>query len=414
MSQHPLAPGVETALDLSDISALLAARPAGHSLPGGLYKSDAAFDFDLAAVFGHSWLLAGFAAEVRQPGDYLSIIVGRWPVLIVRGRDGELRAFHNSCRHRGSILCKSGSGNAPRLTCPYHRWTYGLDGRLLAAGRMPDDFDKKDHALATLRLEIVAGVIFICLAETAPDFSVLRRDLTPLLAPHKLDRAKVAHKSVLVEHANWKLVMENGRECYHCATGHPELALTFPVSSTEYFDLDGDGARAFEARMSALGLPSGPVGEDWWQAVRFGLNPGSKAMTTNGDFAVRKLMCDLGDGDTGSLRWAIEPNNFCHSTSDYTFAFNAMPVGPTETHVVSTWLVHEDAVEGVDYDVDTLTHLWTQTNMQDKEFAENNQIGINSPGYRPGPYSPTAESLTLRFVDWYCAKANDFILRSAA
>jgi len=401
-------------LDLNGISALLGARPAGHSLPAGLYSDPAAFDFDMQAVFGRSWLFAGFEAEVRDPGDYLSIMIGRWPVLMVRGRDGALRAFHNSCRHRGSILCKPGSGNAPRLTCPYHRWTYGLDGRLLAAGRMPDDFDKGDHALATLHLETVAGVIFICLAETPPDFSILRRDLSPLLAPHNFHHAKVAHKSVLVEYANWKLVMENGRECYHCATGHPELARTFPVTADEYFDLDGNEARAFAARMTDLGLPVGPVGEDWWQAVRFGLNPGNVAMTVSGDFAVKKLMCDLGGGDTGSLRWAIEPNNFCHSTSDYTFAFNAMPVAPSETHVISTWLVHEDAVEGVDYDIATLTQLWTLTNLQDKEFAENNQIGVNSPGYRPGPYSPSAESLTLRFVDWYCAKAADFIERAAA
>jgi Rieske 2Fe-2S family protein len=400
-------------LDLHGISALLRDRPSGHSLPQALYTSEAAFEFDLAAIFGTSWLLAGFDAEVKRPGDFLSIVVGRWPVLIVRGRDGELRAFHNSCRHRGSILCGPGSGNVPRLTCPYHRWTYGLDGKLLAAGRMPEDFRKSDHALGPVHLETVEGAIFICLAEQAPDISTLRRDLAPLLAPHGLRHAKVAAKSTLVEQANWKLVMENGRECYHCATGHPELSLTFPVGAAEYFDLEEADAVAFATRMEELGLPGGPVGEDWWQAVRFALNPGVVAMTTDGQLAVKKLMCDRGGGDIGSLRWAIEPNNFCHSTSDYTFAFNAMPVSPTETHVVSTWLVHEDAVEGVDYDLDALTHLWTQTNLQDKEFAENNQRGIVSPGYRPGPYSPSAESLTLRFVDWYCARASDYIERAA-
>lgn len=392
---------------------MLQARPAGHSLPQGLYTDAAAFEFDLHAIFGTSWLLAGFEAEVKKPGDFLSIVVGRWPVLIVRGRDGELRAFHNSCRHRGSILCGPGSGSAARLTCPYHRWTYGLDGRLLAAGKMPDDFRKADYPLNPVHLETIAGAIFICLADSAPDIATLRRDLTPLLAPHDLRHAKVAAKETLVEYANWKLVMENGRECYHCATGHPELARTFPVGAAEYFDLEENEARAFADRMTELGLPSGPAGEDWWQAVRFALNPGTKAMTTSGDFAVRKLMCEAGGGDIGSLRWAIEPNNFCHSTSEYTFAFNAMPVSPTETHVVSTWLVHEDAVAGVDYDIATLTHLWTQTNLQDKAFAEDNQRGIVSPGYRPGPYSPTAESLTLRFVDWYCRRAARFLEHAA-
>ncbi|MEO7169558.1 MAG: RHO alpha subunit C-terminal catalytic domain-containing protein, partial [Sphingomonas sp.] len=250
--------------------------------------------------------------------------------------------------------------------------------------------------------------------ETPPDIETMRRDLTPLLAPHNLQHAKLAYQSTLVEYANWKLVMENGRECYHCATGHPELSLTFPVNASAYFDLEDEPALAFGRRMAEIGLPMGPVGEDWWQAVRFPLNPGTVAMTTDGQFNVRKLMCEAGGGDTGSLRWAVEPNNFCHSTSEYTFAFTAIPVSPTETHVVSRWLVHEDAVEGVDYDIETLTDLWTRTNLQDKEFAENNQLGVNSPGYTPGPYSPDAESLTLRFVDWYCAKAADYLDRAAA
>ncbi|WP_404366749.1 aromatic ring-hydroxylating dioxygenase subunit alpha [Sphingomonas sp. MMS24-J45] len=401
-------------MDLGDISALLRARPAGHSLPRAFYTGNEAFEFDLAAIFGTSWLFAGFEAELRNPGDYISFLVGRWPVIIVHGRDGEIRAFHNSCRHRGSILCKPGQGSAARLVCPYHSWTYGLDGRLLAASRMPEDFQKSEHSLKPVHLERIAGAIFICLAETPPDISVMRRDLTPLLAPHNLHRAKLAHQSTLVEYANWKLVMENGRECYHCAAGHPELARTFPINASAYFDFPDDTATRFEARMKQLGMPIGPAGEDWWQAVRFPLNDGTVAMTTDGTFNVKKLMNDLGGGDTGSLRWAVEPNNFCHSTSEYTFAFTAIPVSPTETHVVSKWLVHEDAVEGVDYDLDTLTHLWTQTNLQDKEFAENNQLGVNSPGYTPGPYSPDAESLTLRFVDWYCARAADYLDRAAA
>lgn len=396
-------------MNLGDISALLRSRPAGHSLPQGFYNSAAAFEFDLAAIFGTSWLFVGFEAEIRRPGDYLSFLVGRWPVIVVHGRDGEIRAFHNSCRHRGSILCKPGQGSAARIVCPYHSWTYGLDGRLLAASRMPADFEKRAHGLKPVHLERIAGALFLCMADTPPDISTMRRELTPLLAPHNLEHAKLAYQSTLVEYANWKLVMENGRECYHCASGHPELAHSFPIHASAYFDFADDSATRFERRMADIAMPVGPVGEAWWQAVRFPLNDGAVAMTTSGQFSVGKLMCAAGDGNIGSLRWAVEPNNFCHSTSEYTFAFSAIPVSPTETHVVSKWLVHEDAVEGVDYDLPTLTHLWTQTNLQDKEFAENNQLGVNSPGYSPGPYSPDAESLTLRFVDWYCDRAAAYI-----
>ena len=391
------------------IARALAERVAGHSLPQALYLGDAAFAFDLDAIFARSWLFAGFTAEVRGRGDYLALTIGQWPVLIVRGRDGEVRAFHNSCRHRGSLLCKPGTGTVARLTCPYHRWTYDLDGSLLAAGRMGEGFDKTRYPLGPVRLETVAGAIFICLADDPPPFERLRRDMAPLLAPHGFDRAKVAYQSTLVEYANWKLVMENARECYHCATGHPELSRTFPVGASAHFDLEGDTSAMFEARMAQLGLPVGPAEEDWWQAIRFPLNPEQKSMTIDGQLSVRTLMCAAGGGDIGSLRWAVEPNSFCHSTGDYTFAFSAMPVGPSETHVVSKWLVHEDAVEGVDYDVTVLADLWTRTNLQDKELAENNEAGVRSPAYRPGPYSVEAEALTIRFVDWYCAAARRYL-----
>ena len=396
-------------MDLEEISAQLCARPPGHSLPQPFYTDPDFFDFDLTAIFARSWLFVGFEVELSKPGDYLSLTIGQWPILIMRGRDGTMRGFHNSCRHRGSALCPSGAGHAARIVCPYHRWTYGLDGKLLAAGRMPDDFDKSEYGLNPINLEIVAGAILVCLADTPPPLDTMRRDLTPLLAPQNFAHAKLAHQSVLVEQANWKLVMENARECYHCATGHPELSRTFPVNASAYFDIDTDASRGFEERIAALGLPMGPAGEDWWQAVRFPLNEGTVAMTMDGQFNVAKLMCEAGGGDTGSMRWAIEPNVFCHSTSEYTFAFTAMPISPTETHVVSKWLVHEDAVEGVDYSIETLTDLWTRTNLQDKALAENNQRGIFSPGYTPGPYSPDAESLTMRLVDWYCATSRRFL-----
>ena len=396
-------------MDLTRIAAMFGQRQRGHALPQGLYLDRDAFEFDLAAMFGTGWLFAGFEAEVRAAGDYLALQVGDWPVIIVRGKDLELRAFHNSCRHRGSLLCHPGQGNAARLTCPYHRWTYGLDGKLLAAGRMPVDFDKTDYSLQTVHLETVAGTMFICLAETPPRFETIRAELTPLLAPHRFDHAKIAAQSVLVEYGNWKLVMENARECYHCPTGHPELARTFPTGVSAHFESVDDHARSFDARMVALGLPSGPVEQDWWQAVRFPLNPDTTSMTIDGKPSVAKLMCETGGGDIGSLRWAMEPNSFCHSIADYTFAFSAMPVGPAETHVVSKWLVHEDAVEGADYDLATLTELWTRTNVQDKTFVETNQAGVRSLGYRPGPYSPEAESLTMRFTDWYCAAAEKYL-----
>lgn len=390
-------------MDYGRIGAFLQARRPGHCLPAGLYNDPLTFDFDMEGIFGTSWIMAGFSCELSKPGSYVAQMIGKWPIIIVRDRSGVIRAFHNSCRHRGSILCQPGSGSAPKLVCPYHRWTYDLDGSLFAATRMADDFEKGEHGLKPIRLEIVAGAMFVCFAETPPPFDEFRDKLTAYAGPHNWEKAKVAFKSTLVEYANWKLVMENGRECYHCATGHPELARTFPVAMSKHFDVgQDDAAKQFLSAMKATGLETDAVEGDWWQLARFALSEGCVSITMDGKHAVRKLMCDLNGGAIGSMRLAVDPHCFVHATADHSFMFSAMPVSPTETHVTGTWLVHKDAIEGVDYDVEHLAALWTRTNLQDKWLAENNQLGVNSPGYTPGPYSPDAEMLAMRFTDWYC------------
>lgn len=388
----------------------LDARRDAHSLPQALYNEPDVFAFDMRAIFATSWLMAGFEVELPKPGSYLALAIGAWPVIITRDRHGEIRAFHNSCRHRGSLLCGPGTGAVPKLVCPYHRWTYNLDGSLFSATRMPEDFDKSDHGLKPIRLELVEGVMFICLADDPPSFEDFRDKMAMFVRPHDLRNAKVAFESVLVEHANWKLVMENGRECYHCGTGHPELATTFPVGMSKHFDFGEDVlAREFDTAMAAHDLALDPAEGDWWQLARFRLNEGSVSISMNGHRVVEKLMCEANGGNIGSMRWALDPHCFAHATGDHVFMFSAMPVSPTETHVTGKWLVHKDAVEGVDYDVDTLTELWTRTNLQDKALAENNQLGVNSLGYTPGPYSQDAEMLAQRFVDWYCVKARNYL-----
>ncbi len=397
-------------MDLKRIDALFKQRREGHTLPQGLYTDPNSFEFDMEAIYARNWLMAGLECELPQAGSYISMMVGKWPIVITRDRKGIIRAFHNSCRHRGSMICALGSGTTPKLVCPYHRWTYDLDGSLFAAGRMPDDFIKSEHDLKNIPIECIAGAIFICLADAPPPIDDFREKLSAYAAPHNLKNAKLAHESVLVENANWKLVMENARECYHCNTGHPELAKTFPVGMSKHFD-SGHDARlmAFEAAMDAHSLPQIPVEGHYWQIARFGLNEGCVSISSDGKHLSKKLMCDANDGDIGSMRWAVDPHCFVHCTADHVFMFSAMPVGHNETHVFSKWYVHKDAIEGVDYDVEKLIALWTITNLEDKQLAENNQRGVESLGYTPGPYSQEAEMLAQRFTDYYCDKARDYI-----
>ncbi|WAJ28789.1 aromatic ring-hydroxylating oxygenase subunit alpha [Antarcticirhabdus aurantiaca] len=399
-------------LDLNRIGALVSARRPGHSLPQALYNDPDVLEFDLQAIFGRSWILAGFTCEIPRPRGVLALDIGRSPVVITRDREGVVRAFHNSCRHRGAQVCAEGPSARARLTCPYHQWVYDLDGKLVHARHMQESFDPAEHALKPVHVEVVAGAIFVCLAENPPAFDRFRADLEPLLAPHRLEEAKLAHRNTLVEKGNWKLVMENARECYHCASGHPELCLTFPVEEAngEHFATEGDPRHeAFAARLEAAGLPKGPHVGPWWQVERFPLKEGQLSLTIDGKLACNKLMIGGDEPDVGSLRWAIEPHSFCHSTADTTVYFSAMPTATGETIVTCKWLVHKDAIEGVDYDVERLIELWNVTNMQDRDLVENNQRGVNSVGYTPGPYSESDESYVLRFVDWYCDKALDFV-----
>ncbi|MBO0902739.1 aromatic ring-hydroxylating oxygenase subunit alpha [Jiella sonneratiae] len=398
--------------DLSNIAALFARRKPGHSLPQALYNSPDVHEFDLEAIFGQSWILAGFSCEIPKPRGYMALTIGRSPVVITRDRDGALRAFHNSCRHRGAQVCADGAGARSRLTCPYHQWVYGLDGKLVHAANMQASFDPGAHGLKKIHVEEVAGAIFVSMADVPPAFERFRAELEPLLAPHRLYNAKLAHQNTLVERGNWKLVMENARECYHCAVGHPELALTFPIGEARgaQFAKDGDPRHeAFDRRLDACGLKKGPHLGPWWQVERFPLREGQVSLTMDGQPAVKKLMIAGEDADVGSLRWAIEPHSFCHSTADTTVYFSAMPTATNETIVTCKWLVHEDAVEGVDYDVERLTALWNVTNLQDRDLVELNQRGVNSLGYTPGPYCEDGESYVVRFIDWYCEKAQDFI-----
>ena len=397
-------------IDKDKFRRLFATRRPGHTLPQALYNDPDAFAIDMEAIFRRSWIMVGFEVELPRAGAWMTASVGPWPVVVVRDANGDIAAFHNCCRHRGSRICPPGKGVSNRLVCPYHRWSYELGGELAVAARMPKDLDKAEHGLIPVRLESVGGVLYICLADDPPPIEPFRDAFEPLLAPHNLGRSKLAFESVVVEKANWKLAMENARECYHCPGAHPELAQSFPVGASAHFDFGEDNRQTqFEQRLAGIGLPVGPAEGDWWEAIRFTLNPGFKSMTMDGRHSVAKLMCEMGDGDIGSLRWSVEPHAFAHAAADHLFMFSVVPVSPRETHILSKWLVREDAREGIDYSLDDLTALWTRTNLQDRDLVENNQAGVDSLGFRPGPFSPEAEALAIRFVDWYCAKASAWL-----
>ncbi|WP_339107948.1 aromatic ring-hydroxylating dioxygenase subunit alpha [Thioclava sp. GXIMD4216] len=387
---------------------LLARRKPGHALEQAFYTSPEIFQTDLDQIWYKEWLFTASRAELPKKGAYVTHKVGAYTVVIVRGQDDVIRAFHNTCRHRGSVICQHKKGTAAKLVCPYHQWTYELDGRLLWARDMGPEFDASKHGLKPVHCREVSGLIYICLAENAPDFDTFAETVTPYLEVHDLSNAKVAFQSTIIENGNWKLVWENNRECYHCAGNHPDLCRTYPEDpSITGVSADGTFPEKVENhfnRLEGMGAPSrfkmADNGE--YRVARMPLLDGAESYTMNGKIAVKKRLGRVPVLDAGTLLLFNYPTTWNHFLSDHSITFRVTPISPTETEVTTTWLVNKDAVEGQDYDLKNLTTVWEHTNDEDRRVVEDNQQGINSPAYEPGPYSPTHEDGVIQFVNWYC------------
>jgi Rieske 2Fe-2S family protein len=391
----------------NEMLGLLTGRDPNFSLEQKFYTDPDFYKLDLENIFYRDWLFVGHDCELPKTGSYMTVQVGAYPVVIVRDAQGGIRAFHNSCRHRGSRICSAEKGTAAKLVCPYHQWTYELDGRLLFARQVGPDFKPAEYGLKQVHCENVAGYIYVCLADEAPDFNGFRNLVEPYLAPHNIKDAKVAFESSIIEKGNWKLVWENNRECYHCASNHPELCKTFPEAPnvTGVNDVESDPEMiAHWAKCEAAGLPShfriSPDGQ--YRATRTPLLRDSVSYTMNGKAAVKRNLSDQVNADRiGSLMLYHYPTTWNHVLIDHAVTFRVLPLGPEETMLTTKWLVHKDAVEGVDYDPHELAHVWMETNEQDRRIVEENAFGIRSPSYEPGPYSELHEGGTIQFVQWY-------------
>ncbi|MEL4070217.1 aromatic ring-hydroxylating dioxygenase subunit alpha [Ochrobactrum sp. GPK 3] len=392
----------------NEMLGLLTGRDPNFSLEQKFYTDPDYYKLDLENIFYRDWLFVGHDCELPKTGSYMTVQVGAYPVVIVRDAQGGIRAFHNSCRHRGSRICSAEKGTAAKLVCPYHQWTYELDGRLLFARQVGPDFKPAEYGLKQVHCETVAGYIYICVADEAPDFASFRNLVEPYLAPHNIKDAKVAFESSIIEKGNWKLVWENNRECYHCAANHPELCRTYPEAPSAtgvQGVMEDPEINQLWKNCASAGLPAEfKMSEDGrYRITRIPLLRDAVSYTMSGKAAVKKPLSEQVAGDTniGAMLLFNYPVTWNHLMADHAISFRVMPISAEETLVTTKWLVHKDAVEGVDYDLDELTHVWIQTNDQDRQIVEENAVGIRSPAYQPGPYSVEHEGGVMQFLEWY-------------
>ncbi len=388
----------------------LRTRARDTALAREFYTDPDIFQLDLQQIFYKEWLFAAHTVELPQSGSYLTLQIGAYPVLLTRAGDGIIRAFINSCRHRGARVCPNPTGTAPRLVCPYHQWTYHLDGRLFAARQMGQGFDRKPWGLQQIRCETAAGYIFVCVDPQPRDFGPTRRQLELYLLPHRISEARVAFESTIIEEGNWKLVWENNRECYHCAANHPELARTYPdtptVTSVSGAADDPQIAEHWR-RCESVGLASqlALATDGQVRTARMPMLGEAVSYTLTGRPAVNRPLSHSipRDLNIGALLVFHYPTSWNHFLADHAISFRVLPLGPTRTALTTKWLVHAEAVEGVDYDVHELTGVWLATNEQDQRIVRENQIGMNCPAYEPGPLSPVTENGVRQFLDWYAS-----------
>ncbi len=385
-------------------------RDAGTSLDRSAYTSEMAYQRDLDAIFARNWLFAGHAVDIANPGDFRVVELAGEQIILWRDLQGEIRAHFNVCRHRGSRLTWDSCGNARTLRCPYHQWTYRADGSLAGARLMGEDFRPGDYPLAGVALREVGGLVFVCLSDDPPPFDAAAQAMSPQVAPHGLDRAQVVRREVYDVAANWKTVVENNRECYHCRVTHPEFNMSnydvglpgdprAPADYQRTLDQAAERWRALGLSPEAVSFPDG----EWFRVARMPLKDGFVTETVDGALAA-PLMGSITSPEVGSLRLIGLPNFWAHLNADYASTTRLDPRGPNLTRVEVCFLVDRDARPGVDCDVEKLATVLQRTFEQDIELCESVSAGLSSRAWRPGPYSPIVEASVKSFNEWYLAQ----------
>lgn len=366
--------------------------PGGNLMPtlGGRYYWDAAiFKAEQDRIFERMWFCAVRSADLPEPGAFRKVQVGSESVLVVRGRDGALNAFLNVCRHRGAMLCTEESGIVKRhLRCPYHSWTYGLDGKLFAApnlGTLTDQagakIDRTENGLLPVALREWLGYAWVCLDSEPPSFedevigTVTERLGDPdAIANYAVAELSVGRRIVYDVAANWKLIVENFMECYHCTSIHPELTEVIPEFAgglaAQYFvghgALFGDDVQGFTV--------DGSAGQD--------TIPGVTA-----------------DQDRRYYAITVRPNVFINLVPDHVIFHRMYPIAADRTIVECDWLYLPDVV-AQGRDVERSVELFHRVNEQDFEACERTQPTMSSRAYRNGGVLVPSEHHIGEFHQW--------------
>jgi Rieske 2Fe-2S family protein len=394
------------ALSQSDkIKQLVAAQQTGYSLAQAFYKDSDVYQAEIKKIFFKHWLYAGHVSQISNIGDYFTVEFDTESVIVLRTNSGEVKAHMNVCRHRGSKICLEQSGSQKSLTCPYHAWSYNLDGELISARNMPEDFVRSQNSLHKVNVELLGGLVFICLSDNPPSLFALRQDLKQPFELFGLNNMKLAEQKSYRIPANWKLAVENYQECYHCAPSHPEFAQIHAMAkSPNAFQT----AKANFANAN-LGNPKfiqlnryfdlAETGQEGYQYDRNPLLRDALSGSLGGKL-VAPLLGSLKEYDGGASELMVGPLSYFLIYDDHMLCYRFLPMSVDECICDVSWFVNESSVEGKDYQLNQLTWLWDVTTQADKTIIKNNQKGVDSRFYQPGRLSEM-EAFQQSFLNWY-------------
>ncbi|MFK4112952.1 aromatic ring-hydroxylating dioxygenase subunit alpha [Streptomyces sp. NPDC002176] len=361
------------------------------TLPGRYYTDPEVFRREQEALLESMWFCAVRGADLDRPGAFRTVQVGRESVLVTRDRTGTLRAFLNVCRHRGARLCTEESGEVRRsLQCPYHAWTYGLDGKLVAAPnltKMPD-VDRDRYGLIKVALREWLGYAWVCLADAPPSFeeTVQHAAVERLGDPAAIEHYGTEHlalgKRITYDvRANWKLIVENFMECYHCATIHPELTEVLPEFA------DGYAAQYYVGHGAEFGA-------------------GVEGFTVDGSAGFGRLPEVAEEQDRRYYAITVRPNVFVNLVPDHVILHRMFPLAEDRTVVECDWLYAPEVVAS-GADVSKSAELFHRVNVQDFEACERTQPAMSSRAYRGGGVLVPTEHHIGAFHGWLLEKLGE-------
>lgn len=358
------------------------------TLDGHYYTDPTVLELENERIFERQWVYVGRADEIPEPGRFLRRQVGRESVIVVRGRDRAVRGFLNVCRHRGSQLCTTDEGDVGKaIRCPYHAWTYGLDGALRGAPnwRAMDSIDRGQYGLHTVAVEVWEGLVWVNLADRpAPLAEQVQPQIEARLADYaKFERYAVGELKVGASvtydvGANWKLIYENFQECYHCSTIHPELVATIPQ------------------------FRSPAIGTDGYDPAGYPISDDLSSFSLTGKTVLPRLPHLRAEDDRLFYGMVVRPNCFVSLVSDHVIVHRFEPLAPDRTRAVCEWLFPADVVDSGDVDVSDAVALFGKVNEQDFAAAQWCQPNMSSRAYRHGGVLvPSEQSQIGAYHQWY-------------